>query len=105
MQKSYRFILFVLLLGAYLLSACSGALPQQDNSSQGPADSQSTEVVFTGTVQSVGGGQWLISGQLVDVDGLTRSIPTYRLATLSKWRQGLTGWGCACLEDQIVTPG
>jgi Domain of unknown function (DUF5666) len=84
MQKSYRFILSALLLGAFLLSACSGALPQQDDSSQSPAGSQSTEVVFTGTVQSVGGGQWLISGQQVDVDGSTSVDPNVKVGDIVK---------------------
>lgn len=70
MQKSYRFLLSALVLGAFLLSACSGAIPQQDDSPGGSAGT-SSEVVFTGTVQSMGGGQWLISGQSVDVDGST----------------------------------
>ena len=66
MYRSQRFIITVALLGAYLLSACTGALPQQDDS---PAGSQSTEVVFTGTVEAMDGTQWLISGQQVDVEG------------------------------------
>lgn len=68
MYKSQRFIVTIALLGAYLLSACTGALPQQDDS-QFSAGSKSTEVVFTGTVEAMGGAQWLISGQQVDVEG------------------------------------
>lgn len=71
MQKSYRFLLSALLLGAFLLSACSGVIPQQDDSPSGSSGTQSSEVVFTGTVQSMGGAQWLISGQQVDVDDST----------------------------------
>lgn len=70
MQKSYRFLLSALILGAFLLSACSGAIPQSDDASGGSAGT-SSEVVFTGTVQSMGGAQWLISSQSVDVDGST----------------------------------
>lgn len=70
MQKSYRFLLSALVLGAFLLSACSGAVPQQDDSPGGSAGT-SSEVVFTGTVQSMGGAQWLISGQSVEVDSST----------------------------------
>lgn len=68
MYKSKRFIVTIALLGAYLLSACTGLLPQQDDS-QFPAGSKSTEVVFTGTVEAMDGTQWLISGQQVDVEG------------------------------------
>jgi hypothetical protein len=70
MNKSHRFLISVLLLGAYLLSACSGAAPtsapRQGDSSQG---SQSTEVVFTGSVEAMDASQWTISGQVVGVQG------------------------------------
>ncbi len=71
MKKSQRLIVFTLLLGALLLSACSGAAPSQVDSSQAPSGSQVTEVVFTGSVESMGGGQWVISGQQVGVDDST----------------------------------
>lgn len=75
MKKSQRLIVFTLLLGALLLSACSGAVPSQVDSSQAPSGSQFTEVVFTGSVESMGGGQWLISGQQVGVDDSTSVDP------------------------------
>ena len=68
MNNSKRFIVTVVLIGVYLLSACTGAAPQQENLNN-PTGSQSTEVVFTGTVEAMGGSQWLISGQQVDVNG------------------------------------
>lgn len=71
MKKSDRFFVTALLLGAYLLSACTGTAPKQDDSSQGTPNTQSHEVVFTGTVQSMGGAQWMISGEQVQVDGST----------------------------------
>ena len=43
MQKPYRFIVSALLLGAILLSACSGAMPTPGNSND-PADANSNEV-------------------------------------------------------------
>lgn len=82
MQKQYRFIVSALLLGAFLLSACSGAMPGQDNSPQETASSQATEVVFTGTVQSIGGGQWQISGQPVGVDGSTSVDPNVKVGDI-----------------------
>lgn len=82
MQKQYRFIVSALLLGAFLLSACSGALPGQDDSPQGTAGTQATEVVFTGTVQSMGGGQWQISGQPVGVDGFTSVDPKVKVGDI-----------------------
>ena len=72
MKKSYRFLVSVLFAGAYLLSACSGAMPQLEGGPQSSSSSsQSTEAVFTGTVEAMGGAQWLISGQQVDVDDST----------------------------------
>jgi len=44
MQKSVRYILTVLLLGSFLLSACAGAAPQGDDSGGSP-DANSNEVV------------------------------------------------------------
>jgi hypothetical protein len=84
MQKSYRFLASALILGAFLLSACSGVLPQQDDSSQGPAGAQFTEVVFTGTVDAMGGTQWTISGQLVGVEGSTVVDPGIQVGDIVK---------------------
>lgn len=83
MQRSYRFLVSVLFLGAYLLSACSGAVtPQRDDSSQSPAGSQFTEVVFTGAVETMGGGQWQISGQSVGLDGSTSVDPNVKVGDI-----------------------
>jgi len=71
MQKSIRFMASVLILGAYLLSACTGAAPSQ---SSDPAKAQkvdSSEVVFTGIVEAINGDQWTVNGQTVVIDGLT----------------------------------
>jgi len=44
MQKSVRFILTVLLLGSFVLSACAGAIPQGDDGGGSP-DANSNEVI------------------------------------------------------------
>lgn len=44
MQKSYRFVVSVLLLGAFLLSACSGAMPTPGNDNGAPG-ANSNEVL------------------------------------------------------------
>ena len=70
MQKPKYVIMSLLILGAYLLSACSGVTPTPsvvDDSSNG----QFQEIVFTGTVESMDGGHWQISGQTVSVDSIT----------------------------------
>lgn len=85
MKKSNLFLITALFLGAYLLSACNGVMPPQDDSSQAPAgSSQSAEAVFTGTVESQSGTQWLISGQLVDVDGATLIAPNIQVGDIVK---------------------
>ena len=78
MKKSYRFLITILFLGAYLLSACGGALPQQGQSD--PAgSSQATEAVFTGTVEAKQGTVWLISGQQVNVDSAASVDPNIQV--------------------------
>lgn len=85
MKKSYRFLVTALFLGSLLLGACSGALPQDLGSPQSPAgSSQSTEAVFTGTVESYSGTFWLISGQQVDVDASTVIDPNIQVGDLVK---------------------
>jgi hypothetical protein len=85
MNKNQRLLISVVLLGAYLLSACSGAVPQQrEDSSQPSSSSQSTDVVFTGTVESVGVDQWLISGQAVGVGGTTVVAPAIQAGDIVK---------------------
>jgi len=44
MQKSIRFVITVLILGSFLLSACAGAAPQGDDAG-GSSDANSNEVI------------------------------------------------------------
>ena len=81
MKKSYRFLVTILFMGAYLLSACGGALPQQSQSD--PAgSSQATEAVFTGTVEAKQGTVWLISGQQVNVDSAASVDPNIQVGDI-----------------------
>ena len=78
MQKSVRFMASVLFLGAYLLSACTGAVPQSSD----PVKAQKVdahEVVFTGTIEEIDGDQWTISGQKVTVDLSTTLDPNIKV--------------------------
>lgn len=70
MNRSVFFSILVIL--AYVLSACSGAqaVPSSNNN-QSSQSGQVQEVVFTGTVDAMGGGEWTISGQAVSVDSAT----------------------------------
>ena len=72
MKKMNRSMFFsILVVLAYVLSACSGAQAVPSSNSQSSQPGQVQEVVFTGTVDSMGGGEWTISGQAVSVDGTT----------------------------------
>lgn len=71
MKQSIRFTLMtVLLVGAFLLSACGGTLsqPATDNLAQKVL---AKEVVFTGIIEAINGNQWIVSGQVVTVDPST----------------------------------
>ena len=72
MKKMNRSMFFsILVVLAYVLSACSGAQAVPSSNSQSSQTGQVQEVVFTGTVDSMGGGEWTISGQAVSVDSTT----------------------------------
>jgi len=72
MKKLNRSMFFsVLVVLAYVLSACSGAPAGQSSNDQSSQSGQAQEVVFTGTVDSMGGDAWTISGQVVTVDSTT----------------------------------
>lgn len=105
MQKSYRFLLSALILGAFLLSACSGAVPQPDDSSDGSAGT-SSEVVFTGTVQSMGGAQWSISGQSVEVDDSTAVDSSIQVGDIVRVEANVSQEGAVlALKIESSSPG
>lgn len=66
--KQYKFLSLALML-AYVLSACSGvpAGPGAPSSQNG----QSQEVVFSGTVEVIGAGQWTVSGKSISLSSTT----------------------------------
>ena len=76
-------LLSIILVFAYLLSACSGAAPQS-NSPSGSGKPQSMEVAFTGTVESVSAGQITISGQTVTIDAKTMLDPNIKVGDIVK---------------------
>jgi len=72
MHKINRTTFFsILMVLAYILSACTGVPAAQSGNAQSSQSGQVQEVVFTGTVDSMGGGQWTVSGQAINVDGAT----------------------------------
>jgi len=71
MKKINRTAFFsILLVLAYLLSACTGA-PAGENANSNDnqqSNNQVREVVFTGTVDAIGPGAWTVSGQTIKID-------------------------------------
>lgn len=71
MKKINRAAFFsVLVILAYVLSACSGVPAVQSGNDQQQAG-QTRDVVFTGTVENVNGNQWTVSGQTITIEAGT----------------------------------
>jgi len=65
-------LLSIILVLAYVLSACSGAAPQSVSQSQsGSGKTQAMEVAFTGMVEAVSADSITVSGQTVSIDAKT----------------------------------
>ncbi|RPJ26242.1 MAG: hypothetical protein EHM33_12265 [Chloroflexi bacterium] len=65
-MKNIRFLTFVLTIGTLVLSACGAAATPTPNVGGGKVEALS--VAFIGTVDSIAGDQWVISGTTVTVD-------------------------------------
>ncbi|HLO30881.1 MAG TPA: DUF5666 domain-containing protein [Anaerolineales bacterium] len=63
-MKNIRFLMFVLTIGTLVLSACGGAAAP----TVGSGKVEAMPVAFIGTVDSMAGDQWVISGTTVTVD-------------------------------------
>ena len=66
--KQYELLSLTLIL-AYALSACSSV--PAGAGGQTPQNDQSQEVVFTGTVEGIGAGQWTVSGHAISLTSTT----------------------------------
>ena len=69
-MKQRFFITTMVLLVAYLLSACGAPLQpaEQPAGDQAAIKVQAVEVAFTGVVEAVNGNEWTINGQVLSVD-------------------------------------
>jgi Domain of unknown function (DUF5666) len=69
-MKNLRFLTFVLILGALVLSACGAgaATPTSAPKASASAKVEAMPVAFIGIVDSIAGDQWVISGTTVTVD-------------------------------------
>lgn len=103
MKGSYRFVLSVMFMGAYLLSACSGVAPVQS----GVDDTQSgttQEVVFTGAVESMSGTTWQINGQQVTVDESAVVDPNVKIGDVVRVEASVSAEGVVTVM-KIETSG
>jgi len=84
MFKINRFTLVSLVLvGAYLLSACGGALPQSGLPQAG-IKVQAKEIVFTGVVEAINGNEWTVSGQVITVEPSAAVDPNIQVGMIVK---------------------
>lgn len=84
MFKFNRFTLVSLLLvGAYLLSACGGALSPAAASEVAPKV-LAKEIVFTGVVEAMNGNQWVVSGQTITLDPAAALDPNITVGVIVK---------------------
>ena len=65
-MKNIRFLVFILTISTLVLSACGGAATPTPNVGSGKVEA--LPVAFIGTVDSIAGDQWVISGTTVTVD-------------------------------------
>ena len=100
MKRNNQFKFLALLVAlAYVLSACTGALPAT-NANQGQ-DDQPQEVVFTGTVEAIGGGEWTISGPAVTVSGNTKVDEKIMVGGFDDWSGNPDGHACFRKRDFV----
>ena len=85
-------LLSIVLLLAYLLSACSGVSPQSGNP-VGGGKPQAKEVAFTGTVQAVSGSEITVSGQVVAIDARTVLDPNIKVGDIVRVEAQVTESG------------
>lgn len=76
--------LSILLVLAYLLSACSGAAIQSSNEPTGGGKALPKEIAFTGTVEAIDSHQIIVSGQTVSIDPSTLVDPGIKVGDTVK---------------------
>jgi len=88
--KSFKLLSIILVL-AYLLSACSGAAVESGVPAGGK--SQAMEVAFTGTVEAIGASEITVSGQIVAIDAKTILDPNVKVGDIVKVEASVSDTG------------
>lgn len=95
-MKAFKFFRLAVILSGILLSACAGAPSSPsvtDTGSTGAEDSSSSEVVFTGLIESMDGDQWVINGQTLTVDASALQGGPFMIGDTVKVEAVVTGDG------------
>ena len=74
----------ILLIAAYLLSACSGVTVQSTQDLAGGGKTLTNEVAFTGTVEALNAEEITINGQIISIDANTVLEPTLQVGDVVK---------------------
>jgi len=85
-MKAFKSLRAVILLIGILLSACTTAPKSQStiNASSAGSDKPLSEVVFTGSIESMNSDQWVINGQTITVDSSTLQDGSFRVGDTVK---------------------
>ncbi len=78
MKQSYRVIFVTFMLAAVLLSACGAGAVQSAGSKV------SADVIVTGTIESINGTQWIVSGKTFTVDPSVIRDATFQVGDMVK---------------------
>ena len=93
MKAVNRFkLLSIVLVFAYLLSACSGAATQSAVPS-GSGKPQAKEVAFTGIVEAIGASEITVSGQVVALDAKSVLDPNLKVGDIVKVEASVSDTG------------
>jgi acyl-CoA hydrolase len=82
--KNRLSLLSILLVAAYLLSACSGVATQSSGNPVSGGKPLLQEVAFTGTVEAINASEITISGQVVSIDSNTTLDPSIKVGDIVK---------------------
>lgn len=104
-------VLSFFLIGAYLLAACGGTMPQATTSGKGPKV-ETNVVAFTGIVEAINGMQWTVGGQTLTLDPQVSMDPNIAVGDQVKVEANVSADGAvvalkvesSVVDDSVSTP-